>query len=300
MEAYREEPRGNEEIHHPFEVSVQSRQGKNVMADPHYHDYVEILYCNTGCFEAVLGDQRCLFSQGDMVLIHSQEVHRMASLGDKNNEYVVIKFDPGLLLSADQTTSELKYLLSFTLGMTAGERVFRCQELETSFIPGLVEELQQEYQQQDYGYDLAMRVGLSRLFLWVLRRWRKEKQEFATARQVSVSHAKELQKVFDHIDRCYQEPINMQTMAKMMGMGYSSFSKFFNYHTQKSFSDYLNEVRISKSKILLATSTLNITEIAMEVGFSNTSYFIHCFKTRNQVTPQQFRRKFLPAQEAAN
>ncbi|MFR2464209.1 MAG: helix-turn-helix transcriptional regulator [Clostridia bacterium] len=62
---------------------------------------------------------------------------------------------------------------------------------------------------------------------------------------------------------------------------------------QKTFREYLNFVRISEAEKLLLNTDLNITEIAMEVGFSSSSYFIEQFKQLKSISPKRFRQRLL-------
>lgn len=52
---------------------------------------------------------------------------------------------------------------------------------------------------------------------------------------------------------------------------------------------YLLESRILYAKKLLLSTDIPIREIALESGFSQSSYFIHCFKKVVHMTPEQFR-----------
>jgi len=82
----------------------------------------------------------------------------------------------------------------------------------------------------------------------------------------------------------------MEDIAQQLHMGYSSFSKFFLRYTHRNFADYVNSVRIQKAEVLLTTTDMNVTEIAMSTGFSTASYFIQRFREANGVTPKRFRQ----------
>ena len=53
---------------------------------------------------------------------------------------------------------------------------------------------------------------------------------------------------------------------------------------------YLNEYRINQAAALLLTTNAPITEIAMDTGFDNMSYFIRQFKHCKGCTPSAFRK----------
>ncbi|MFO7445700.1 MAG: AraC family transcriptional regulator [Ignavibacteriaceae bacterium] len=64
------------------------------------------------------------------------------------------------------------------------------------------------------------------------------------------------------------------------------FSKYFN----STFGDYLRKIKLDKSVGLLADSTLTLTQIAHQCGFSDQSHFIRLFKSVNGITPNQYRK----------
>jgi AraC-like DNA-binding protein len=61
---------------------------------------------------------------------------------------------------------------------------------------------------------------------------------------------------------------------------------------RRSFREYLNYVRVTKAEKLLTNAEFNITEIAMQVGFSTSSYFIQQFKQFKDISPKQYQLKY--------
>jgi AraC-like DNA-binding protein len=59
----------------------------------------------------------------------------------------------------------------------------------------------------------------------------------------------------------------------------------------KTFTNYLNYIRITEAEKLLLTTDKSMTEIALEVGFSSSSYFIQQFRQYKDISPFQFRKK---------
>lgn len=58
-----------------------------------------------------------------------------------------------------------------------------------------------------------------------------------------------------------------------------------------SISDYMIEYRLSQALFLLDNTNKNITEIALQSGFSTTSYFISKFKEKMLITPLEYKVK---------
>lgn len=75
----------------------------------------------------------------------------------------------------------------------------------------------------------------------------------------------------------------------MAGLSHTSFSTYLKLLTGKTFKEYLTQVRISKSKKLLATTEMSVAEVARAVGFDNSGYFAKLFKERMGCTPLKFK-----------
>ena len=66
-------------------------------------------------------------------------------------------------------------------------------------------------------------------------------------------------------------------------------STLFKERTGQKFVDYLNQVRIEKSKELLKNTDKKMYQIAKSVGYDNVKYFFRVFKKMEKVTPEEYR-----------
>lgn len=87
-------------------------------------------------------------------------------------------------------------------------------------------------------------------------------------------------RVISYIKKYYTTPITSQTLCSEFYCSRSHLSHAFNKETGVSLKEYLTELRINAAKSLLKNSNLNITEIALSVGFSDGNYFSGVFKKR--------------------
>lgn len=262
---------------------------KNHSVSAHYHSYIEIIYSIEGSNEIFLNDTRSTFSTGDLVLINSRDVHSIVC-GD--GVYLVLRFEPELLYGSPQSAIELKYVLPFVLNSFKHQTVFLKHELEKSVVPQRLFEIYEENKKKSYGYEIAVRTKINEIFLWFLRYWHKKNINIDLNLAAHEGAAKRLQDVFEYVSKNYGNDISAADMAELCSMSYSYFSRTFKKIMKKSFSEYLTYVRISEAEKLLITSDMNITEIAMQVGFSTTSYFIQQFKNIKLISPKQYRKKF--------
>ena len=72
-----------------------------------------------------------------------------------------------------------------------------------------------------------------------------------------------------------------------------SFCKYFKKQFDKTFTQYLNEFRIRKTCQGLQESNQQVTQIAMECGYENMSFFHRQFKKYVGITPAKYRSQYL-------
>lgn len=288
---YIEKRNPNGELPLQFSVHPQEKRGAGVMVHAHIHDYIEILYAQSGHFRILLNSRDYTFDAGDMVLINSNEIHNVFSLGEGLNSYICIKFEPEILFTS-QSLLEMKYLMPFILKESTHQKIFTEEEIRATILPSILHNIYTEYKEASYGFELAIRTNILTLFLYILRNWHKQNIDLNIDVPVNKEMEKQLKKVFDYVEENYQEDITAREMAKYCNMSYSHFSRSFKRIMKKSFKEYLSYIRISKAERLLIGADSNITEIAQECGFSTSSYFISQFKELKGVSPKQYRMNY--------
>jgi AraC family transcriptional regulator, regulatory protein of adaptative response / methylphosphotriester-DNA alkyltransferase methyltransferase len=91
------------------------------------------------------------------------------------------------------------------------------------------------------------------------------------------------------IEENYCNTINIETLAKDLGISRSQLSRVFKEIEQISIVDYLTKVRIDNSLELLKNGELKIIDVAYSVGFQSLSNYYRCFKKQIQLTPKEFK-----------
>ena len=91
----------------------------------------------------------------------------------------------------------------------------------------------------------------------------------------------------------HYQTVTEKEVADLCGLSYHYFSHLFRRTAGRSFSDYLSSLRISEAEKMLLSTEKSITDIAVETGFSTTSYFISRFRMEKGVTPARYRKNAL-------
>jgi AraC-like DNA-binding protein len=229
-----------------------------------------------------------------MALIDPFEVHVTQSLDPGQNSYIVIKFVPEILYTAEQPIYEMKCLLPYLRMGAAHQKIFSVRELEANRMNRTVMEIYEEYRSKSFGYELAIRTAISRLFLCILRQWHAQNSSIGTDMEGPTLVL--LQKAFDFIEANYHQEIGLKEAAEQCCMSYTAFSRLFSKYTRKGFAEYLLAVRLKKATVLLVATQKPITEIALETGFTTTSYFIQRFRMAYGTTPLRYRKQFALAE----
>ncbi|MCL6260091.1 AraC family transcriptional regulator [Aquiflexum sp. TKW24L] len=85
--------------------------------------------------------------------------------------------------------------------------------------------------------------------------------------------------------------ISLKEVAETANMSKEAFCRFFKERTGKTYTEFLNELRIHKSCHLLQETDHSISQIAYQTGFQNLSYFNRAFKKYILTTPKSFRKQ---------
>lgn len=99
--------------------------------------------------------------------------------------------------------------------------------------------------------------------------------------------------VFDWLTTHYSSSIKLADAAQIANMNENAFSRFFSQRTRKTFSGYVQEMRLQKAARLLVEDELSVTEICYECGYNNISNFNRQFLNYYTMNPVNYKKTFL-------
>ena len=112
---------------------------------------------------------------------------------------------------------------------------------------------------------------------------------FIKKHQRQKKYSDNVEKVIVILHQHYQEPLTLKEVSENLHLNVMYLGQLFKKETKKSFSAYLNHLRMEKAKQLLLHSNQNINEIASEIGYNNTTYFSKLFKKIVGRSPKEYR-----------
>lgn len=103
---------------------------------------------------------------------------------------------------------------------------------------------------------------------------------------------KNLDKVYSYIFNNFKNEIALDDVAEIAHMNPAAFSRFFKKVSRKTFSRYLNEIRVGYACKLLLEQKYSMTDICYESGFNNLSNFNRQFKSITKYSPTEYLKDY--------
>lgn len=244
----------------------------------HYHPEYELTLITKGKGKRLVGDNYENFESGDLVLLGSDLPHTWSSDSVKNRTVsaVVIQFSEEFI----QRFTGLQEFIKISALLAAADRGLYFPESKN---------IRAEFDQLPNASGVEK---VARLLVLLQKLTTMEHQKLSSEYFEAVKGEKteiRINKVFQFIQQHADENINLEQVAGLIHLSRSAFSKFFKRATGKTFSDYVNDIRIGNACYLLTETDKAINKIAFETGFDSLTYFNRVFLKKKGITPKQFR-----------
>jgi len=100
----------------------------------------------------------------------------------------------------------------------------------------------------------------------------------------------DLNKIIEYLKPRLHEKISVQDLARCVHLSPSHFHALFRQETNLSPHQFVINQRLFEAQRLLEESSLTLTEVALQTGFSSQSALNHAFKQKFNLTPGKFKR----------
>ncbi len=248
----------------------------------HQHEETQISLIVEGEGALIVGDTVNHYKKGDILVIGSNVPH--VFMGDKNEN------------------SRYHMLSLFFSKRSFGEDFFELVELK---------EIASFFKRAQYGFKLnsskqkastliynakdASRLERLVILLQLLKIGSEVRytylSSFISSKQYSDNEGNRLRDIFEFTMNNFTTPISLQTVADVANMTKNAFCKYFKKRTNKTYIQFLNEMRIGyATRLLSSDEELPIIEVAERCGFNNLSNFNRQFKHIKGFTPSKSRR----------
>ncbi len=104
--------------------------------------------------------------------------------------------------------------------------------------------------------------------------------------------AERMNKIHVYVMKHFQKKISLEEVSSLAHMTPTSFSRYFKTHANKTFSDFVSEIRIGHACKLLIEDDMTVLQTCYESGFQTLSNFNKQFKTITHRSPLQYKKEY--------
>lgn len=272
----------------------------------HRHEYVQIIYVLKGRLTHVINRHSFDVIKGDIFVIPPYVPHYFVDTYGDHFELIEYEFTPEFINEkfsssfADNSFMDFAYLEPFLVveqEMRPRLNLTGALQLE---VEKIFEEILTEYAKNEIDFTLVIKALTMKLLILVGREFKKDIAG-SDSEQLYERHRDALQSAVSFVDTHYNQDISMDQAAKAAMLSPSYFRYLFKQMTGRTFTEYLNNLRINKAIDLLVTrNDIQIIDICYESGYHNVNYFNRIFKQITGVSPRFYRTKHRDTQRRSS
>lgn len=253
----------------------------------HWHTELEFNYVLEGSIRLWTGQDSYILQKGEACFTNSN-VLTMKECAVPNEKTIEIShiFHPVLISGYYRSIYEMKYMMPVTKDQTIGVMIFKGDTPASRKLLNCLEQLTEI--QDDPFSELLTRNLISEIWIYLMQEIndRKSKQL-----KVSTEGQDRLRFMMSYIQQHYMDKISLEAIADSAGVGTREALRCFQKNLGKTPFEYLNEYRLNQARHLLLSTDMTITQIALDTGFSDCSYFGKVFREYYRMTPGAYRKQ---------
>lgn len=255
----------------------------------HFHPVFELTLICESSGKRFIGDHVEDFCVGDLVFMGPDLPHlyRCDDEYYQNNPLVrakaiIIQFDANFLGKDFFSIPEMKRVTQLFSNSMRGMSFYGATSAEITTCMNKIKQAE----------------GVERLIqlLHILNTLSKSEEYHLLSRHNIVGHnpkdTARMNRIYEYVFENYMGAISLQDIASHAHMSEAAFCRYFKKNTRKTFTTFINELRISKATKLLVEDELNVCQICYKCGFENLSNFNRQFKMVTGYSPLQYKHHF--------
>jgi AraC-like DNA-binding protein/mannose-6-phosphate isomerase-like protein (cupin superfamily) len=253
----------------------------------HTHDFSELAIVLRGTGTHIVEGDSFAIRAGDIFVIHGNTEHGFS--GPRDLTLCNIMYDPTRYPGLNTEVSGLPgYHALFQLephflkrGIFGSRLHLRPDSMRR--LAGILDSLKKEFKERRPGYGSLLSAHFVRLVIFLARSY-TEHEDCTNPRVWRLANA------ISYMDEHFRQSLTIDDLARRANLSSSHFCREFKSAMGTSPIDYVLRRRITEACDLMRDPSLNLTEIAIYVGFSDSNYFSRLFKKVMGRSPREYRR----------
>ena len=174
-------------------------------------------------------------------------------------------------------------------GELSADAAFVRQIENDSFIVETFRLLHDEYKLKQPGYEMQIKSIVYGFLTYLVRNYKSNKVK-SLHKTTDKPCSAQVNEIIKFIEKNYHLPMSTSELAEEFHITVNHMCRLFKTYIGTTPMEFINCKKIEKSTHLLNDKEKNITEIALSVGFENSSYYAKIFKKHMGVTPSEYRK----------
>lgn len=248
----------------------------------HWHDEIQLIYVLKGEAVFQVNEEKIKLRSGDGLFINSGCLHMAEDLKKTGCVYICLNVLPHLFLPQElYTTYVLPYVQSTNLSyvLIDGSKEWSRAIQQALFV------IRKLVQAKEPLFEIEITANLIKVWKQLLVH--AFQKQYVYTEEVKNQRIKAM---LTWVHMNYSEKITLDDIAASGQISRSECCRYFKRMLDVTPLQYVMKYRIQKSILLLKQEEKSITDVAFEVGFNSTSYFIDQFKKTMGMTPLAYRK----------
>jgi len=249
----------------------------------HEHEEIQISLILEGEGDLIVGDSINHFKPNDIFIIGSRIPHLF------KNEF--IEGQDAFMLSLFFTKESFGKLFFDLLELRELDSIFR--KIQTGIkVEDQKGEIKSLFLQLEKQSQLERFITFLNILKLVSQANTSSLSSFVYDKLYSDDEGERMSRVLNHAIASYKDEIRLSDMAQLANMTPNAFCRYFKQRTNKTFFQFLLEVRLEAAcRLLHDKKEMSVAAICDSCGFKNISHFNRKFKTYTGVTPTKYRQR---------
>lgn len=244
-------------------------KGTNYNFSGEKHSYWELTYVDKGELLTTIDGVSYHLKQGDLIFYAPMQFHTQSTFEKISSSYLTINFK-----------------MNFNHADLLCNKIFSLKRDSYFIVTKLIEELSND---NLYSNDLSL-CYLKQLIIQMLRLDNSYFHSKSTTHMQQTYENELLNDILLYIDNNIYEKISVSTLCEHFCISTSMLHSLFRKNMNNTAKNYINELKLSKSKELIRNSTHTLSEISEMLGFSSIHYFSKKFKSYFNISPTEYSK----------
>ena len=249
----------------------------------HWHDEFQFVLVVKGEAFFQINEENIFVQEGEGLFINSGCLHMAKDKNDSDCTYICLNVSPSFVLTQELYTAFVKPYFQAT---NIPYLFLDPKELWANSILNYILKINQLIKQNSPFYEIDVSVHLTLIWKNLIMNGIELEYE-----QTVVVKSNRMKQMLNWIHLYYTEKILLDDIARAGQLSRSECCRYFKRILNTTPLNYVTDYRIQKSLILLQQPESNVTDVAYQVGFNSTSYFIDKFRKSMNLTPLAYKKQ---------